>query len=157
MTLNINAAAIAAAAAALKMKNAKQASTAKAEATSHAKRKPRQAQASGKSTKPKASASTRTTVKPHVQCVTDPNMVSAITNYFYTRPDMLPKLANPKKTVEGCCQYIIGKMKKIAERQRNGASVVGLFRENSEIYGMAVHYFDEPDETLAKENEEGEK
>lgn len=143
MTININAAAIAAAAAALKaqQKEAQPKST-----TTTTKRTAKRTTNTASTAKPSQ--------KPHVECVADPNMVSALTSYLYTRPDILPKLANPKKSVEGCCKYIIGKMKKIAEKQRNGASAVGVFQEDATIYGMAVHYFDETDETLAKEDKE---
>lgn len=147
MTININAAAIAAAAAALKAQQNE------AQPKSEPKSSTTRIKSSIKRTS-KASASTaKPERKPRVKCVADPNMVSAITNYLYTRPDLLPKLANPKKSVEGCCNYIIGRMKKIAEKQRNGASAVGLFQEDGTIYGMAVHYYDEIDEDLAKEDE----
>lgn len=151
MGFNIDPAAIAAAAAALKAQQKE--TQPKSEARSEPKSSATHIKRATKRT-PKASASTaKPEQKPHVKCVADPNMVSAITSYLYTRPDILPKLANPKKSVEGCCNYIIGKMKKIAEKQRNGASSVGLFQEDSTIFGMAVHYYDETDEDLAKEDE----
>lgn len=147
MTININAAAIAAAAAALKAQQAEVQPKSESKSTTTSIRR------TNKRTVKTASAA-KQSQKPHVECVADPNMVSALTSYLYTRPDILPKLANPKKSVEGCCKYIIGKMKKIAEKQRNGASAVGVFQEDAAIYGMAVHYFDETDETLAKEDKE---
>lgn len=138
MGFNIDPAAIAAAAAALK---------AQPDDTQNTKRTAKPTTASSAST-------TKPESKPHVESVADPNMVSAITNYLYTRPDLLPKLANPKKSIEGCCNYIIGRMKQIAKKQRHGASAVGLFQEDSIVYGMAVHYYDETDEALSKESEE---
>jgi hypothetical protein len=43
------------------------------------------------------------------------------------------KLNNPDKSIEKCCEYIISEVKKSG---RNGF-------DNEEIYGMAIHYYDE--------------
>lgn len=43
--------------------------------------------------------------------------------------------AKPKKIIEGCCKYIIAEVKKTG---RHGFA-------DEEIYGMAVHYYDEYD------------
>ena len=43
--------------------------------------------------------------------------------------------AKPKKTIEGCCKYIVAEVKKTG---RHGFA-------DEEIYGMAVHYYDEDD------------
>lgn len=44
-------------------------------------------------------------------------------------------LANPKKTLDGCCAYIIDQVKK---SKRNAYT-------NDEIFGFARHYYDEAD------------
>lgn len=45
-----------------------------------------------------------------------------------------PKFTNPKKSVDECCRYILG------EARKRGTSVV---MSDSEVFGMAVHYYDE--------------
>ena len=50
-------------------------------------------------------------------------------------PQFAEKYANPKKSVEECCKYIIGWVK---ASKREGFS-------DAEIYGQAVHYYDEDD------------
>lgn len=46
--------------------------------------------------------------------------------------------ANPKKTLDACVQYI----KECAQKQAsNGAA----FIDDDEVYGWAVHYYNEPD------------
>ena len=50
-------------------------------------------------------------------------------------PQFAEKYANPKKSVEECCKYIIGWVK---ASKREGFS-------DAEIYGEAVHYYDEDD------------
>lgn len=146
MGFNIDPAAIAAAAAALK-----------AQQNDTRQKSEKNTKRTAKCTTKSSESTTKPEQKTYVKCVADPNMVSAITNYLYTRPDMLSKLANPKKSIEGCCNYIIDRMKQIAKKQRHGASAVGLFQEDSIVYGMAVHYYDETDEALSKESEEGEE
>lgn len=46
------------------------------------------------------------------------------------------KLSNPKKSVDECCRYILG------EARKRGNEVV---MDDSEVYGLAVHYYDEDD------------
>ena len=50
-------------------------------------------------------------------------------------PILAIKLANPSKTMEQCCQYIIGEVKK--------SGCCGFSDE--EIYGWAMHFWDEPE------------
>lgn len=45
-----------------------------------------------------------------------------------------PRLANPKKSIDECCRYILG------EARKRGTSVV---MSDTEVFGMAVHYYDE--------------
>lgn len=49
-------------------------------------------------------------------------------------PLFAPRLANPEKSVDECCRYILG------EARKRGTSVV---MSDSEVFGMAVHYYDE--------------
>lgn len=48
------------------------------------------------------------------------------------------KYSNEKKSIKECCRYIISEMRKKAEGGCYGAT-------DSEVYGLAVHYYDEPD------------
>lgn len=48
------------------------------------------------------------------------------------------KYSNEKKSIEECCRYIISEMRKKAEGGCYGAT-------DEEVYGLAVHYYDEPD------------
>ena len=75
----------------------------------------------------------------------------AIEAYLYSRPDIIDNLVKPDKSIDGCCDYIFSKMLKIAKKNRNGKSAVGIFRSPEEIYSMAVHYYDESDEDLKNE------
>lgn len=52
------------------------------------------------------------------------------------------KYANEKKSIEECCSYIIGEVKKSG---REGFA-------HDEIYGMAVHYYDEDNITVSCKN-----
>lgn len=75
----------------------------------------------------------------------------AIENHLKSRPDMEDKLTKKGKSIDGCCDYIFDKMRKRAEQNRGGKSAVGLYAPPEEIFGMAVHYYDESDEDLKKE------
>mgnify|MGYP000138861284 CR=1 FL=1 len=54
-----------------------------------------------------------------------------------------PKLDNPKKNIDECCRYILG------EARKRGTSVV---MSDAEVFGMAVHYYDEEDIKVEKES-----
>ncbi len=45
-----------------------------------------------------------------------------------------PKFANPQKSVDECCRYIL------EEARKRGNSVV---MTDAEVFGLAVHYYDE--------------
>jgi hypothetical protein len=64
---------------------------------------------------------------------------------------MAEKLKNPGKSIDGCCDYIFDVMRKRAEKERSGKSAVGMYAEPDEIFGLAVHYYDESDESLKSE------
>ena len=80
----------------------------------------------------------------------------AIEAYLYSRPDIIDNLVKPDKSIDGCCDYIFSKMLKVAKKNRNGKTAVGIFRSPDEIYAMAVHYYDESDEDLKKEGDDDE-
>lgn len=62
-----------------------------------------------------------------------------IAQYLMKRAENDPlvavKLANPSKTMEQCCAYIIGEVKK--------SGCCGF--TDDEIFGMAMHYWEEPE------------
>lgn len=47
-----------------------------------------------------------------------------------------PKYANEKKSIDECCSYIMGE----AWKRGNAVAI-----SDEEVYGMAVHYYDEDD------------
>ena len=47
-----------------------------------------------------------------------------------------PKYANEKKSIDECCSYIMGEARKCG----NAVAI-----SDEEVYGMAVHYYDEDD------------
>lgn len=51
-------------------------------------------------------------------------------------PLFAPKFANPKKSIDKCCRYILG------EARKRGNEVV---MADAEVYGLAIHYYDEDD------------
>ncbi len=75
----------------------------------------------------------------------------AIEDYLNGRKDMAEKLKQPGKSIDKCCEYIYGRMLKRAQKERGGATEMAYAIPRDEIYGMAVHYYDETDEDLKKE------
>lgn len=74
-------------------------------------------------------------------------MKTAIKNYLdnRARTDELfaAKYANPKKSIDECCKYITGEA---YARAKNGCAVIS----DEDVYGMAVHYYDEDDIKIRK-------
>lgn len=74
-------------------------------------------------------------------------MITAIKNYLDNRAmtDELfaAKYANPKKSIDECCKYITGEA---YAKAKNGCAVIS----DEEVYGMAVHYYDEDDINIRK-------
>jgi hypothetical protein len=74
-------------------------------------------------------------------------MKTVIKNYLdnRARTDELfaAKYANPKKSIDECCKYITGEA---YARAKNGCAVIS----DEEVYGMAVHYYDEDDINIRK-------
>lgn len=56
-------------------------------------------------------------------------------------PLFAPKFANPKKSVDECCRYILG------EARKRGTAVA---MSDAEVFGMAVHYYDEENIKIEK-------
>lgn len=109
----------------------------------------------GASAKPGASKASAKTDSPRTKggakYVIPAEFKQAIENHLKSRPDMADKLTKKGKSIDGCCDYIFDKMRKRAEQNRGGKSAVGLYAPPEEIFGMAVHYYDESDEDLKKE------
>jgi len=75
----------------------------------------------------------------------------AIEEHLKGRADMKEKLSKKGKSIDGCCDYIFDVMRRRAEKERKGQSAVGLYADPQEIFGLAVHYYDESDESLKAE------
>ena len=56
----------------------------------------------------------------------------------FNDPQFAEKYRNEEKSIEQCCEYIYGE---VSESQCNGF-------DDDEIFGMAVHYYDEADVTI---------
>lgn len=56
-------------------------------------------------------------------------------------PLFAPKYANPKKSIDECCSYILGEA-----RKRGNAVAIS----DEEVFGMVVHYYDEEDIKINK-------
>lgn len=67
-------------------------------------------------------------------------METAIKKYLDNRAKsdelFAAKYANPKKSIDECCRYITGEA---YARAKDGTAVIS----DEEVYGMAVHYYDE--------------
>lgn len=53
----------------------------------------------------------------------------------FTDPQFAERYGNEKKSIEECCKYILGE---VSVAQQSGY-------DDEEIFGMAVHYYDEDD------------
>ena len=75
-------------------------------------------------------------------------MKTAIKNYLDNRAKtdelFAAKYANPKKSIDECCKYITGEA---YARAKNGCAVIS----DEEVYGMAVHYYDEENIEIRKQ------
>ena len=54
------------------------------------------------------------------------------------------KYSNEKKSIEECCKYILGEMRKKAKSGMYGAT-------DAEVFGLAIHYYDEEDVKAEKD------
>ena len=108
--------------------------------------------AKGGKSAPKAAPKTDTPkTKGGANYVIPAEFKQAIEAYLNSRPDMKEKLNAKGKSLEGCCDYIFDVMRKRAEKNRGGKSAVGLYSPPEEIFGLAVHYYDESEESLKEE------
>ena len=150
MGLNLDA--IRAAAAKMKQEQAK-AQT--AETQTKTKTKAKTAEPKGKTTtdaKAKAAPKTDTPkTKGGAKYVIPKEFKQAIEDHLKSRADMKEKLSKKGKSIDGCCDYIFDVMRKRAEKERGGARAVGLYSDPNEIFGLAVHYYDETEESLKAE------
>lgn len=107
-----------------------------------------------KGSKPTTQATTKTDTpkaKGGASYVIPAEFKQAIEVYLNSRQDMKEKLNAKGKSLEGCCDYIFDVMRKRAEKNRGGKSAVGLYAPPEEIFGLAVHYYDESEESLKEE------
>lgn len=67
-------------------------------------------------------------------------MKTAIKTYLDARaandPQFAERYSNPNKSLDECCKYITGEA---YSRAKDGTAVIS----DEEVYGMAVHYYDE--------------
>ena len=72
---------------------------------------------------------------------------SAIKEYLDARAKedvkFAEKYSNRKKSIEECCSFILGEMRKKAKSGMYGAT-------DAEVFGLAVHYYDEEDIKVEK-------
>ena len=115
--------------------------------------KPTKPTTAAKPTKPTTAAKPSDTPKTKggAKYIIPASFKQAIEKYLQGRLDMKSKLSAEGKSIDGCCDYIFGVMRKRAEKERGGKSAVGLYADPQEIFGMAVHYYDETDESLKEE------
>lgn len=77
------------------------------------------------------------------------NFEEAIKNYLdgYAKgsPEFAVKYSNEKKTIEGCCNYIVEEARK---QQKDRCTVM----TDDAVYQLARHYYEEDDETLGINN-----
>ena len=64
-----------------------------------------------------------------------------VVEYLISRTDMNDKYLNPQKDLKNMCEFIKSEAQKQAV---NGMAMI----EDSEVYGWAIHYFDESNEDL---------
>ena len=112
-------------------------------AAGKAEPKPKQASSKTKTDTPKT--------KGGAKYVIPAEFKQAIEDHLQGRADMKEKLTKKGKSIDGCCDYIFDVMRRRAEKERGGNSTVGLYADPQEIFGLAVHYYDETDEALKAE------
>ena len=65
-----------------------------------------------------------------------------ICEYLMSRNDMISKLDNPKKSIDGMWNYIVSEARKKAVENM---AVKNCAMISDEVFGLAVHYYDEED------------
>lgn len=75
-------------------------------------------------------------------------MITAVKTYLDNRAStdelFAKRYANPKKSIQECCKYITGEA---YAKAKNGCAVIS----DEEVYGMAVHYYDEENIEIRKQ------
>lgn len=84
-------------------------------------------------------------IKKLMENVKNNMAIKKIAEYLITRNDMDEKYQNENKDLDKMWKFIESAARKKAQ---NGCAVL----EDQEVYNLAIHYFDEPDEALEKEN-----
>ena len=137
---------------AIKAAAAKMQEQAKAQTEAQAKTQTKAQTKAQTKTQTKAQTNTDTPkTKGGAKYVIPAEFKTAIENYLKGREDMKEKLTQKGKSLEGCCDYIFDVMRKRAEKARNGATSVGMYAAPDEIFGLAVHYYDETEKALKEE------
>lgn len=77
------------------------------------------------------------------------NNVKKVAEYLIHREDMNEKYLNEEKNLIDMWNFIKGQVKK---KEINGCAVI----DDEEVYGLAIHYFDETNEKLEIERKEVE-
>ena len=65
---------------------------------------------------------------------------SYLDNRAATDPLFAEKYKNPKKSIQECIQFILGEAQEKAVKIGNTA---GAFMDDTDVFGLAVHYYDE--------------
>jgi hypothetical protein len=139
-------------AAAAKMKQEQEQPQAQAQTKTQTKTKTAEPKGGAKAnTKTSAPKTDTPKTKGGAKYVIPAEFKQAIEDHLKGRADMKEKLSKKGKSIDGCCDYIFDVMRKRAEKNRGGKSAVGLYSNPDEIFGLAVHYYDETDEALKAE------
>ena len=139
-------------AAAAKMKQEQEQPKAQAQTKTQTKTKTAEPKGGAKAnTKTSAPKTDTPKTKGGAKYVIPAEFKQAIEDHLKSRADMKEKLSKKGKSIDGCCDYIFDVMRKRAEKERGGARAVGLYSDPNEIFGLAVHYYDETEESLKAE------
>lgn len=76
--------------------------------------------------------------------------IKKVAEYLINREDMNEKYQNKEKDLEKMWHYITEKAR---EKEENGVACI----EDTEVYNWAIHYWDESEENLRKENVKDDK
>lgn len=75
--------------------------------------------------------------------------IKRIGEYLLSREDVHENLKKEKKSLKECFDYILIELSKKCTKEGNVGYVAG---DDEEIFGMAVHYYDEDDIKVGKKN-----
>lgn len=77
--------------------------------------------------------------------------IKRIGDYLLSRDDIKNNLEKKNKSLGECFEYVLGELAKKAEKQaENGVGFVS--GDDSELYELAIHYYDEDDIQVEKNN-----